>query len=405
MWMSFLVVLYLPTLLLLAIAHSGALDGLSCSTAGFCQLLGAPFGMNVEEPTTGDVLVIGVVLGVSWLSAAALLARRARREDFSVDHTFSATLLVAHGMLLYAGWRTGATMVTRINAARTMDALATHLPPEYDFRKGWRMFGSGLFGSVGAVPARSIAEGFSCSQMVRLGSFGLSGISDGSKVLCTDKAVLRSATQPGCIVVSVGSNGDFAFEESIHTRFPHCTVHVFDGTFYGRPELVRPPSWLAPTFHYADFNETSYRMFAGARVAIFKMDCEGCEHASLLPFVQRTCTEIMLVEVHANARADGVVTLLKALNTTHGLYYAEPNPGWKPKRHQGVFVELALASRHPGSGAACQTKLGASNFGGRTPRITARHDPAHQHRTHREGYRRVMSGRSIAQQRLSSGAV
>ena len=76
MWMSFLVVLYLPTLLLLAIAHSGALDGLSCSTAGFCQLLGAPFGMNVEEPTTGDVLVIGVVLGVSWLSAAALLARR-----------------------------------------------------------------------------------------------------------------------------------------------------------------------------------------------------------------------------------------------------------------------------------------------------------------------------------------
>ena len=315
---SFLLLLYLPALLML----SGLFDGLhftSCGLAGsMCSFLGAP--IIPDEPGVGNVIIVGGVLIISWLLAAAFLARA--RPD---HRRIGVALLVAHGLLMYGGWTQYLTLVTRMSIARTMETVARYSPPQYSIREGWRAVDSGIFGSVGIIPWFSVAEGIVCTQMTRLGGTGLSGVGDGSKMMCMDSSPLLRL-QESCVVVSVGSNGDFSFEEAIHEMYPHCSVHVFDGTMAGRADLASPPAWLASTFHAENFGEGSWRLFSEGSVAILKMDCEGCEFSALLPFLKRVCTDAVLVEIHQSASRSSA-DLLKALNESHGLYYAEPNLG------------------------------------------------------------------------------
>ena len=348
---AILLLLYGPALLLLyVVAHTGApLSRASCAIGGLCRLLGAPISFNVREPHMGDVLLAGVLLCIAWLLAVAMVIVRWRRRA-ATEARFVAAV-AAHGLLLYGGVRAGHVLVTRIQALRVMNELAGGCPSEYDMRNGWRVVDTGLGGSIGAVPARTFAEGLACKRMVRLGGYGLSGVSDGSKVLCMDEEVGPLADD--CVVVSVGSNGDFTFEEAIRRTLPHCTVHVFDGTMKGRPGFAGPPSWLAPTFHYENFGALSYRKPALARnhLAVLKMDCEGCEYDALLPVVRSSCAGILLVEMHEGSSSSGqMARLLKALNETHALYYAEPNPA------APGCIEFALTRRR-GSRAACNQRV------------------------------------------------
>ena len=66
----------------------------------------------------------------------------------------------------------------------------------------------------------------SCPPGQPLRRYGNGG--DGGKVLC-DLAALR----PPCLIYSLGSNGDYSFEQDMLRR-TRCHVHTFDCTYAGR---------------------------------------------------------------------------------------------------------------------------------------------------------------------------
>lgn len=65
---------------------------------------------------------------------------------------------------------------------------------------------------------------YSCPLKEKVGILASDG--DNGKWLCGVRSLLR---RPGCVVYSVGSNGDVSFEQGILNR-TECTVHVFDPT-------------------------------------------------------------------------------------------------------------------------------------------------------------------------------
>ena len=65
-----------------------------------------------------------------------------------------------------------------------------------------------------------------CDRLVRLGTKF-----DGSKVACNSSGDVLPQTN--CRVVSVGSNGDPAFESAVHAAAPWCAIETWDGTLVG----------------------------------------------------------------------------------------------------------------------------------------------------------------------------
>jgi hypothetical protein len=180
-------------------------------------------------------------------------------------------------------------------------------------------------------------EGADCERVRRFGPSG-----DGGKVVCFD-AVPR--TSEPCFVLSVGVGGppgqppDFRFEIDLHRRLPHCRIDVYDGTNFGRGAIRNAPHFVK--FHAENFSPTTWKRYAGRRVDIFKIDCEGCEFESVPPFLEHVHTEQLLVEVHGNRWKHQVEQLMTSLNRTHGIYYREPNI----QHSDGTCIEFALRRR------------------------------------------------------------
>ena len=190
-----------------------------------------------------------------------------------------------------------------------------------------------------------------CAHPLRLGNAG-----DGGKVLCSASAL----TAPDCLVVSIGSHGDYSFEQDVHALAPHCHIHTYDGTLkeWG---VKRAPSYV--TLFVRNMTATTYREYADQRVAVLKMDCEGCEFDSLLPWVAHVCTDSILLEIHTchvNQLSRGEegahkpfawgsdalviaqsASLLAELNRTHAIYSKEPNIEWS----DGTCIELGWQRR------------------------------------------------------------
>lgn len=58
---------------------------------------------------------------------------------------------------------------------------------------------------------------------------------DGYKVAC--KQLISHDRK--CVVYSLGSFGNFDFEQSVHKDFPFCTIHTFDKDYYEPPSFVK----------------------------------------------------------------------------------------------------------------------------------------------------------------------
>ena len=70
---------------------------------------------------------------------------------------------------------------------------------------------------------------FTCPHERRV---GLPPTGDGPKWVCDPH---RIKSQPECLVYSVGSNGNFMFEEAVHeTIGSHCEIHTFDPEITGK---------------------------------------------------------------------------------------------------------------------------------------------------------------------------
>ncbi len=106
------------------------------------------------------------------------------------------------------------------------------------------------------------------------------GSGDGGKYVCS-----AGALQPGCVIYSLGSNGNFEFEQAMLAATP-CEIFTFDCTV----EAARVPA-LPPRIHFhalcvGDSEEASsqYRslfslmqQFGHSQVDVLKVDVEGWE--------------------------------------------------------------------------------------------------------------------------------
>lgn len=107
------------------------------------------------------------------------------------------------------------------------------------------------------------------------------GAADGGKLVCAD--ILAA---PGCVVYSLGSNGDFSFEEDVLAR-TQCTVTTFDctsteHTLGARHKFVNkclgsqarmvanPASWITL--------EAAMESLGHAHLSLLKIDVEGAEY-------------------------------------------------------------------------------------------------------------------------------
>ena len=169
--------------------------------------------------------------------------------------------------------------------------------------------------------------GRACRSMSRFGPpLGPNG--DGGKTLCEVSTILRD---PGCLVVSVGLYDDTRFEEHFHRAAPQCEIVALDGTLNeAKTSAVPKYIKLMPT----NFGPTTYQRFADRkRVSLLKIDCDGCEFASLPPWVDHICTEHIVVEMHRKSylppqkNAGNIHNLMLHLHAVgYRIAFLEPNP-------------------------------------------------------------------------------
>lgn len=314
--------------------------------------------MRPGEASLGHAILAGLFLGATWLAGVTVLVCK---KVASVPQLVFLLCIIAHSCLLLGLCHRGAALIAQISRDRTL-LLVHKFAPQYNVFETWRT-GRGLLGSVAAHPTALAPAGIACAHMQRLGSSGWSGVGDGSKIVCLDTLPLPSTTsitpigsarRPPCVVLSVGSNGDYRFEEAARALMPQCVVHTFDGTRFhpdGSPRFAAPPAWLRPTFHDENLNGRSRLLSHHGPtpyVPLLKMDCEGCEYGSLPPLLDRMCVDVLLIETHGwDRNADRV--LLEVLNRTHGIYSIEPNAASYP------LVEIALRRRSLTSGACAKS--------------------------------------------------
>lgn len=198
--------------------------------------------------------------------------------------------------------------------------------------------------------------GSACGELTRIGPPG-----DGGKNLCAPQRMLSASAD--CAVLSVGSNGDAAFEEAIHQLSPRCRIDTFDGTL-NEAKVAMLPAFV--TFHPRNFGPDTWRELAQAgvrRLAVLKMDCEGCEYEALPAFIERSpiCVEQIVVEIHTClGGVEALVathSMLTRLSANYTVFAYEGNLEFS----DGTCAELSLQRRTPcaPAGAAAEA-LGAA---------------------------------------------
>jgi hypothetical protein len=157
---------------------------------------------------------------------------------------------------------------------------------------------------------------FTCPYKRRVGGQG-----DGPKWMCDPHRLLA---QKDCLVYSIGSEGDYRFEESLIALLgsTHCEIHVFDPGHYARPgdpekNNIHYHQWgLKSSYDFAYNAEVSLNALQGAAPAmktfqetqkalghesrtieIFKIDCEKCEWSNYKDWVSADIRQI-LIENH-----------------------------------------------------------------------------------------------------------
>eukprot|EP00884_Botryococcus_braunii_P008611 jgi/Botrbrau1/17751/Bobra.0127s0011.2 len=198
---------------------------------------------------------------------------------------------------------------------------------------------------------------YSCPHKEKIGV--MAGDGDNGKWVCGVRTLLQ---HPGCIVYSVGSNGDVSFERGILAK-THCEVHVFDPTLTPQqkaevekvPELHLHEYGLAANDSYVDLSgdvsKTLGKIVAGFEtkslntilkelghtwIDVLKIDIEGFEWEVLeslldqpgpLPFTQ------LQVEYHYQSNGQQSLTqmrnvLARMITKDMRVFSTEPNTWW-----------------------------------------------------------------------------
>jgi len=116
---------------------------------------------------------------------------------------------------------------------------------------------------------------FSCSLKERIGKWG-----DGGKWICNPHQIAQAAASgKGCLVYSIGSSGEFSFEEAVLQHMPTCNVHTFDPGRFHAPSPIQYHAWaIGDKPPQKNMQSILAELgHAGKVIDILKIDCEGCE--------------------------------------------------------------------------------------------------------------------------------
>jgi len=140
---------------------------------------------------------------------------------------------------------------------------------------------------------------FLCSHERRIGRKG-----DGGKWVCDPHRITQ---QKSCLVYSVGSNGDWSFEQAVKRNIgSHCEIHTFDFGDFAEGSIKAGSNYHQ--WGISNVNDDKFKTLEktveelghiGRTIDIFKIDCEGCEWDTFPGwFSSDVILRQILVEVH-----------------------------------------------------------------------------------------------------------
>eukprot|EP00775_Hariotina_reticulata_P009669 gene9669-9828_t len=178
------------------------------------------------------------------------------------------------------------------------------------------------------------------------------GQGDGSKMMCKLKE------RQSCIIYSLGSNGNFQFEDGMLSATP-CDVHTFDCTYKGASRHARHfyHEWCVG--QPDDNTGRKFRTWANITsslghntVDILKMDIEGAEYSVLGEFLpQHVLPEELAIEMHVGVPANETTvpqsspsmapTFIHLANLGYAIHSQEINRGYPYYAAEFSFIRAA----------------------------------------------------------------
>jgi len=145
----------------------------------------------------------------------------------------------------------------------------------------------------------------------------------------------------GCIIYSLGSNGNDQFEKRIHVRLPNCQIHIFD--CFRLPKLVAPPiyayPWCLGGKDSIIENRQFYRLktimnkLGHSQIHLLKMDIEFFEwdvFPELITIPSYLLPEQVIFELHMwrnRTAIDAVKLFSNLVSIGYHIAYKELNSG------------------------------------------------------------------------------
>jgi hypothetical protein len=197
----------------------------------------------------------------------------------------------------------------------------------------------------------------------------LTRFSDGGKWICDPHRIaLRAAerkledpSHPGCVVYSIGSNGDFGFELGMQNEVGEgvCEFHIFDMGSYAND---MPKELKRATYHQWGLKKQGLDVltrpgekFYGVLdmikllghdhldiIDVFKIDCESCEWKNFRDWLLEEVPIFhqIQVEVH-HAPGEEAIAFFDGLNDEgYLIFHKEPNIQFGPDNIEYAFVKV-----------------------------------------------------------------
>jgi hypothetical protein len=271
------------------------------------------FGPRSNKRTLSSFLIlfIGVMLSI----AAVDIWSRRRLSTSSDQQAFRTSVSTNQHQKSFEPWSTGLaakqsfgffddigdTAWSRMrNNAVNFQQYRKPQKPDTGNEDPWRWY------------INNLEPDFSCPHAARVGGHG-----DGPKWVCDPH---RLQTKDDCLIYSIGSSGNYLFEDSLLglAGKGQCEIHVFDFGDFDRPEnadnrIFYHPWGLGSSYDdvYSDrikkiageqevltFQEILRRLNHENRtIDLFKIDCEGCEWSSYKDWIDKDLRQIQ-IEVH-----------------------------------------------------------------------------------------------------------
>lgn len=190
---------------------------------------------------------------------------------------------------------------------------------------------------------------FSCSFERRIGTN-----SENAKWVCdphrlTIQAASLAQQQKGCLIYSIGSDGNTDFEEAVHSEITSaCEIHVFDMHPWSKYNKERPPPKIV-NYHEEKIGKNNGPVelvqrlgHAGKTIQLLKIDCEGCEFEAYSSLAGSGIDiRQILIEVHLDKWNPNVHSLFKHLfDIGYVVFHKEPNTVTEGDCQEYSFLKL-----------------------------------------------------------------